>query len=55
VACIPLALHVPALATLGGLAVGLLALILYERARFAELRERLRARAHPAAAAGADS
>jgi low temperature requirement protein LtrA len=44
VACIPLALHVPALATLGGLAAGLLALILWERARFAELRHRLRDR-----------
>jgi len=38
---------VPALVTLAGLAALLCALVVYERARFAELRERLR---HPASA-----
>ena len=38
---------VPALATLAILAALLCALVVYERVRFAELRERLR---HPAAA-----
>jgi low temperature requirement protein LtrA len=42
VVLIPAAVHVPALLTLSLLAVLLLALILYERARFAELRQRLR-------------
>jgi low temperature requirement protein LtrA len=42
VVLIPLATHVPALLTLSVLAGLLLALILYERVRFAELRQRLR-------------
>ncbi|MGI8845058.1 MAG: low temperature requirement protein A [Thermoleophilaceae bacterium] len=41
-ALLPAAVHVPALASLAGVAAVLAALILYERARFAELRERLR-------------
>jgi low temperature requirement protein LtrA len=43
-AAIPLAGHVPALATLIGVAVVLLVLVGHERRRFAELRRRLR---HP--------
>ena len=39
---IPVAVHVPALATLAVLAGVLVSLIAYERVRFAELRERLR-------------
>jgi low temperature requirement protein LtrA len=39
---VPAATQVPALLTLSALALLLLALILYERARFAELRQRLR-------------
>jgi low temperature requirement protein LtrA len=42
VALIPLAVHVPALLTLSVLGLLLLALILFERRRFAELRQRLR-------------
>jgi low temperature requirement protein LtrA len=41
-ALIPVALEVPALVTLGGLVVVLAALIAYETAHFAELRERMR-------------
>jgi hypothetical protein len=47
VALIPVAVSVPALVTLAGLAALLCALVVYERMRFAELRERLR---HPASA-----
>ena len=46
---IPVAVALPALATLGALAALLCALVGYERARFAELRARLR---HPASAPG---
>jgi len=42
VAGIPVAVHIPALATLAGLALILVVLILDERRRFAELRDRLR-------------
>jgi len=42
VALVPLAVEVPALATLGILAGALAALIAYEQVRFAELRDRLR-------------
>jgi low temperature requirement protein LtrA len=42
VALVPLAVRIPALATLAVLAVVLIALITYERVRFAELRQRLR-------------
>ncbi len=48
-AILPLAVRLPALATLGTLAVILAVLIGYERTRFADLRERLR---HPAEATG---
>ena len=44
VALIPLAVELPALATLGILAGGMMVLIGYEVVRFAEARERLRAR-----------
>ena len=48
---VPAALALPALASLGILAVVLVALIAYEHVRFAELRERLRHQlAHPPAA-----
>jgi low temperature requirement protein LtrA len=50
VALIPVAVSVPALVTLAGLAALLCALVVYERMRFAELRERLR---HPASASAA--
>jgi low temperature requirement protein LtrA len=46
---IPVAVAVPALATLAALAALLCALVVYESARFAELRARLR---HPASAPG---
>ena len=49
VALLPAAVAVPALATLCMLAALLCVLVVYERARFAELRARLR---HPASAAG---
>jgi len=42
VAGIPVAVRIPALATLAGLALVLVVLILDERRRFAELRDRLR-------------
>jgi low temperature requirement protein LtrA len=42
VALIPLAVHIPALGTIAVLAGVLIALIVYERLRFAELRQRLR-------------
>jgi low temperature requirement protein LtrA len=47
-ALIPLAIEVPALATLAGLAVLLAGLVIYERVRFREARNRLRERLlHP--------
>jgi low temperature requirement protein LtrA len=46
VALLPVALAIPALAALGMLAVILAAVVVYEYARFAELRARLRAQLH---------
>ena len=54
VALVPLAMEIPALASLAILAVLLAALIAYENVRFAELRERLRHQLGEGAAATAD-
>jgi Bacterial low temperature requirement A protein (LtrA) len=42
VACLPAAVELPSLATLAALAAALIAVIVYETRRFAELRDRLR-------------
>ena len=54
VALVPLAMEIPALASLAILAVLLAALIAYENARFAELRDRLRHQLGEGAGATAD-
>jgi hypothetical protein len=47
VALLPVALELPALATLAGLATVLVALIVYETLRFADARDRLRHQVAP--------